>query len=70
MRAVSRTLLAFAVAGLLSAPAPAVAVLSDERHQSKVGSVAPEIFTSRVVLDAGSASARPEGRGRQRHRGF
>ena len=54
MRAVTRTLLAVAVAGLLCAPAPAAALPSDERHQSKVGSLTPEIFTSRAVLDAGS----------------
>ena len=47
MRAVTRTLLALAVAGRISAPAPAAALPSDERHQSKVGSLAPEIFTSR-----------------------
>ena len=54
MRAVIRTLLVLAVAGRLSAPAPALAQPSDERHQSRVGSLAPEIFTSRAVLDAGS----------------
>ena len=57
MRAVTRTLLALAVAGRLSAPAPAAALASDERHQSKVGSPAPEIFTSRAVPDAGSPGA-------------
>jgi len=54
MRAVTRTLLALAVAGRLSAPAPAAALPSDERHQSKVGSLAPEIVMSRPVPDAGS----------------
>ena len=54
MRAVSRTLLAFAISGGLVTPRPATALPSDERHQSKVGSPAPEIFTARAVLDAGS----------------
>ena len=53
MRAVIRTLLALAVAGQCFAPAPALALPSDERHQSKVGSLAPEIFQSRAVPDAG-----------------
>ena len=54
MRAVIRTLLALAVAGRVSAPAPAAALPSDERHQPKVGSPAPEIFTARAVLDTGA----------------
>jgi hypothetical protein len=53
MRALPRTLLALAVAGRISAPAPVAAQPSDERHHSKVGSLAPEIFTSRALPDAG-----------------
>jgi hypothetical protein len=56
MRAATRTLLALAVAGRLSAPATAAAQPSDERHQSKVGSPAAEIVLSRAVPDGGSAA--------------
>ena len=55
MRAVTRTLLALAVAGRISAPATVAAQPSDERHQSKVGSPAPEIFTARAVLAGAQA---------------
>ena len=54
MRAVTRTLLALAVAGRMSAPATVAAQPSDECHQSKVGSPAPEIFTARAVQAAGA----------------
>ena len=54
MRAVTRTLLALAVAGRISAPATVAALPSDERHQSKVGSPAPEIFTARALQAAGT----------------
>ena len=52
MRAVTCMLVALAVAGQILAPPPAAALPSDERHQSKVGSLAPEIFTSRAALEA------------------
>jgi hypothetical protein len=54
MRALTRTLLALAVAGRISAPAPAHALPSDERYQSKVGSPAPEILVSRTLPEAGA----------------
>ena len=54
MRAVTRTLLALAVAGRISAPATVAALPSDERYQSKVGSPSPEIFTTRAVPAAGA----------------
>jgi hypothetical protein len=60
MRALSRTLLALAVAGWFFAPTPATALPSDERHQSKVGSLAPEILTARAVPGAGSQAPAPK----------
>jgi hypothetical protein len=60
MRDVTRTLLALAIAGGLFTPTPATALPSDERHQSKVGSLAPDIFTSRAALDAGSQALSPK----------
>jgi hypothetical protein len=54
MRAVPRTLLALAVAGRLSAPAPAFALPSDERQPLKVGSLAPETVMTRALSEAAS----------------
>src|SRR5215203_2904881 len=51
MRASTRTLLGLVVAGRLFAPASGAALPSDERHQSKVGSLPLESFTSPAVLD-------------------
>ena len=60
MRAVTRTLLVVAVVAWLSVPTPATALPSDERHQSKVGSLAPEILTARAVPGAGSQAPAPK----------
>ena len=54
MRIVTPSLLAFAIGSGLLAPSPATALPSDERHGPKVGSLAPEILTSRAAPDAGS----------------
>ena len=49
MRIVTPSLLAVTIGSGLFAPPPATAQPSDERHQSKVGSLAPEIVTARAV---------------------
>ena len=49
MRIVTPSLLAVTIGSGLFAPPPATAQPSDERHQSKVGSLATEIVTARAV---------------------
>jgi hypothetical protein len=59
MRAVTSSLLAFAIGSGLFAPPPATALPSDERHGPKVGSLTPEILRARALPDAGSQPAAP-----------
>ena len=58
MRAVTSSLLAFAVGSGLFAPPAATALPSDERHRPRVGSPPPEMFAARGLADAAS-QARP-----------